>query len=116
MTEQEQDIPGTIVFTTEHSQRGYRLDRLAMSLMIPRNRGQFLADEVAYMREPDVDDAEIEIVKRRDWAAMIEHGGSVYLILKIAATVGHTLRQMGVQLRRVTLPELIASIPGAKGH
>lgn len=116
MTEQEQDIPGTTIFTIERSQRGYRLNRLAMSLMDPRNRERFLADEAAYMRELGVDDEEIEIVKRRDWAAMIDHGGSVYLMLKIAATVGQTLLQMGAQMRQVTLPELMASMPGAKGH
>ena len=73
-----------------------------MSLMIPRNSERFLGDEVAYMRALDVDDAEIEIVKRRSWAAMIAHGGSGDLILKIAATVGHTLLQMGVQLETGT--------------
>lgn len=117
MGEQSQEIPGTAVFTGERSQRGYKLNRLAMSLTDPANRARFLADEPAYMREMGLDDEEIDIVRRRDWEAMIEHGGSVYLMLKIAATVGQTLLQMGAQMRHITLPELMASMPGAaKGH
>lgn len=117
MTEQTQEIPGTVVFTGERSERGYRLNRLAMSLTDPGNRTRFLADEAGYMRDMDLVVEEIDIVRRRDWAAMIEHGGSVYLMLKIAATVGQTLLQMGAQMRRITLPELMASMPGAaKGH
>lgn len=112
----EREIAGTTVFTVERSEQGYRLNRLAMSLMDPRNRERFLADERAYMRERGLDDGEIDMVKRRDWEAMIAHGGSVYLMLKIAATVGQTLLQMGAQMRHITLPELMASMPSAKGH
>ena len=43
-------------------------------------------------------------MRRRDWAGMVDHGGSIYLLLKIAATVGQTLLQVGAQMRGLTLP------------
>jgi protocatechuate 4,5-dioxygenase alpha chain len=110
------EIPGTRVFTGEQSRRGYRLNKLAMSLTEPGNRERFLADEPAYLRQMGLDAAEQEIVRRRDWAAMVERGGNIYLLLKIAGTVGQTLLQMGAQMRGETLEEFMATRPGAKEH
>jgi protocatechuate 4,5-dioxygenase alpha chain len=45
------DLPGTHVFTSERSQQGYRLNKLAATLTKPANREAFLADEDAYMSE-----------------------------------------------------------------
>jgi protocatechuate 4,5-dioxygenase alpha chain len=106
------EIPGTHVFTGERSRRGYRLNKLAMSFTEPENRRRFLADESGYMRAMQLEEGEIDMVRRRDWAAMIEHGGNIYLILKIAGTVGQTLLQMGAQMRGETLEQFMATRPG----
>jgi protocatechuate 4,5-dioxygenase alpha subunit len=115
MTEQY-EIAGTSVFTGERSRRGYRLNRFAMSLAQPANRADFLADEKSYMRSHGLSDSEIDMVHRRDWAAMIEHGGNVYVLLKIAGTVGQNLLQMGAQMRGESLAAFMATRPGFKGH
>ena len=107
------EMPGTHIFTGERSRRGYRLNKLAMSLTEPENRRRFLADEDGYMRALQLEADEIDMVRRRDWAAMIEHGGNIYLILKIAGTVGQTLLQMGAQMRGETLEQFMATRPGA---
>jgi protocatechuate 4,5-dioxygenase alpha subunit len=112
----ETAIPGTSVFTGERSQQGYRLNRFAMSLTDPANRARFLADEATYMRAMELDEQEADMVRRRDWPAMIDHGGSIYLILKIAGTIGQTLLQMGAQMRGETLEQFMATRPGTKGH
>jgi protocatechuate 4,5-dioxygenase, alpha chain len=106
------ELPGTLVFTGERSRLGYRLNKLAMSLVDPANRKSFLADETAYMSAAGLTPTEREMVRRRDWAAMIAHGGNIYLILKIAGTVGQTLLQMGAQMRGETLDALMATLPG----
>jgi protocatechuate 4,5-dioxygenase alpha subunit len=93
------DIPGTHVFTGERSQQGYRLNRLSMTLTRKENREAFLADEDGYMESLGLTPGERELVRRRDWAAIIETGGNIYLTLKIAATVGQNLLQMGAQMR-----------------
>ncbi len=88
-------IPGTIVFTGEQSRRGYLLNRMAMSLTDPANRSHFVADEAVYMRGMGVPDDEIAMVAQRDWRAMLAHGGSIYLLLKIAGALGISLQEVG---------------------
>jgi protocatechuate 4,5-dioxygenase alpha chain len=89
------EIPGTIVFTGEQSQRGYRLNRMAMSLTDPANRQRFVADDVQYARATGLTDDEVELVRRRDWRGMLEAGASIYLIIKVAGALGVTLQQVG---------------------
>jgi protocatechuate 4,5-dioxygenase alpha subunit len=103
---------GTYVFTGERSRQGYRLNRFASSLTDPDNRKKFLADESAYMVGFDLAAEEQDMVRRRDWRAMVSHGGNIYLLLKIAATVGQTLLQMGAQMRGETLEQFLATRPG----
>ena len=107
------DAPPMTVFTGELSRRGYRLNALGMSLTDPANRRRFLADEVAYMRAIGLDDDQIRLVQARDWAALVTAGGNIYLLLKIAATVGQTLIQMGAQMRGETVEAFMATRPGA---
>lgn len=118
MAEQQQpaEILGTSVFTGERSRQGYRLNQFAMSLASATNRQRFLAGDVAYMRQMRLSDVEIDMVRRRDWAAMIDHGGNLYVILKIAGTIGQTLLDMGAQMRGETLEAFMATRPGFKGH
>src|SRR6185369_724285 len=105
-------VSGSYVFTGERSRQGYRLNRFASSLTDPDNRRKFLAGDVAYMSNFELTAEEQEMVRRRDWRAMVDHGGNIYLLLKIAATVGHTLLQMGAQMRGETLDQFMAARPG----
>jgi protocatechuate 4,5-dioxygenase alpha chain len=92
-------IPGTIVFTGEQSRRGYRLNRMAMSLTDAANRERFVADEAGYMRTMDLRDDDADLVLRRDWRGMLEHGGSIYLIIKIAGALGCSIQEVGRHTR-----------------
>lgn len=89
------EIPGTIVFTGEQSQRGYRLNRMAMSMTDAANRRRFVADEVGYARQMGLTDDEVELVRRRNWRGMLEAGASIYLIIKIAGALGVALQEVG---------------------
>jgi hypothetical protein len=51
------------------------------------------------------------LIERRDWAALIEAGGNIYLLLKIAGTVGQNLLQMGAQMRGETLDAFMQTRP-----
>ena len=46
------------------------------------------------------------LVERRDWAGLIAAGGNIYVLLKIAGTVGQNLLQMGAQMRGETFEAL----------
>jgi hypothetical protein len=52
------------------------------------------------------------LIERRDWAALIEAGGNIYLLLKIAGSVGQNLLQMGAQMRGETLDAFMQTRPG----
>lgn len=88
-------IAGSHVFTGERSANSYHLNKMASTLRSAESRARFLADETGYMRELGCSDTEIDLVRRRDWKAMMTHGASIYLLLKIGAAVGHTLPQIG---------------------
>jgi gallate dioxygenase len=88
-------IAGSYVFTGERSAKSYFLNKMANSLRSADARATFSADEAGYMRAMGCSAEEIELVRRRDWKAMMEHGASIYLLLKIGAAVGHTLPQIG---------------------
>ncbi len=82
------EVAGTKVFTGERSRAGYRLNRMAMSLTDAANRAAFVADEHGYCGRMGLDDAASDMVRRRDWKAMIDAGGSIYLLIKIAGALG----------------------------
>lgn len=92
-------IAGSYVFTGERSAKSYALNKMANTLRWPAERARFLADEAAYMREVGCSDEEIDLVCRRDWKAMMDHGASIYMLLKIGAAVGHTLPQIGAHTK-----------------
>ena|SRR5436853_1749492 len=98
-TYRDTPIAGTTVFTGERSRRGYRINKLAMSLTDENNREAFKADERAYMRRFGLSDGEMDLIARRDWNGLVTAGGSIYLLIKIGGAVGQNLLQMGAQMR-----------------
>ena len=82
------DIPGTMVFTGQMSQRGYPLNQFCMSLMHKANRDRFVADAASYLENWQLTPEQRNAVLQRDYRAMIEEGGNIFFVLKIAATDG----------------------------
>jgi protocatechuate 4,5-dioxygenase alpha subunit len=105
-------ISGAYVFTGERSARSYALNKMANTLGSPENRTRFQADEAGYMRDYGCSTAEIDLVHHRDWKGMMEHGASIYLLLKIGAAVGVPLPEIGAHTAGLTLAEYQAR----KGH
>lgn len=101
-------VSGALVFTGERSRAGYRLNRMAMSLTDSANRAAFVADETGYARGIGLNDAEIELIRQRDWKAMIEAGGSIYLLIKIAGALGIALYEVGAHTAGMTLEQFMA--------
>ncbi len=83
-----EDIPGTYVFTGERAIEGRHLNRFCMSLMSAVNRTRFKADERAYLDEWPMSDAQKRAVMNRDFKALLELGGNIFFVLKIAAVDG----------------------------
>ncbi len=82
------DIPGTYVFTGDRAIEGRHLNRFCMSLMSAANRLRFRADERAYLDEWAMSEGQKQAVLKRDFKALLEQGGNIFFVLKIAAVDG----------------------------
>jgi protocatechuate 4,5-dioxygenase alpha chain len=96
------DIPGTILFDSEHSRMGFHLNQFCMSLMKADNRTAFKADERAYLDRWPMTEAQKQAVLERDWNGMLELGGNIYFTSKIAATDGLSFQQIAAMMSGVT--------------
>ena len=88
------DIPGTIVFDSDQSRKGYHLNQFCMSLMSAENRARFKADERAYLDEWAMSEEQKQAVMARDLNRCMALGGNIYFLAKIGATDDHSFQQM----------------------
>lgn len=96
------DIPGTIVFDSEQSRKGYHLNQFCMSLMSAENRARFKADERAYLDEWPMTEEQKQAVMDRDLNRCMDLGGNIYFLAKIGATDGHSFQQMAGSMTGMT--------------
>lgn len=92
------DIPGTIVFDLQICQKGYELNKFCNTLNQPEARKKFLEDEESYLNEFPLTDEMKDGIKRRDLNYLLELGGNIYYIWKIAATLGLVMQQAGAMM------------------
>jgi protocatechuate 4,5-dioxygenase alpha chain len=107
-----EEISGAPVFTGERSRAGYRLNRMAMSLTDPANRAAFVTNETDYLQRMGLTDAEVDLVRRRDWKGIIAAGGNIYLIIKIAGALGIALYEVGAHTAGMSLEQFMAQRKG----
>ena len=108
--DRNRSIENTKIFDHVETRRGYRLNKFAMSMTKPENREAFLSDEETYMATCDLTDEEKRLIRTRDWRAiMAEHGGNIYMIMKIGAVLGQGLYQIGAHQRGETYEEFLAT-------
>ncbi len=88
------DIPGTTIFDTERSRKGYWLNQFCMTLMKPENRERFLADERAYLDGWDMTEDQKQGVIDRDFNRLIALGGNIYFLARVGATDGKSYLQI----------------------
>jgi protocatechuate 4,5-dioxygenase alpha chain len=100
-----QDIPGTILFDSKQSRKGFHLNQFCMSLMKAENRAAFKADEAGYLARYPMTTEQRAAVLARDWNGMIRLGGNIYFTSKIAATDGLSFQQIAAIMSGVTQPE-----------
>ena len=88
------DVPGTTIFDTEQSRKGYWLNQFCMSLMKAENRARFKTDERAYLDEWAMTEDQKQAVLARDLNRCISLGGNIYFLAKIGATDGKSFQQI----------------------
>jgi protocatechuate 4,5-dioxygenase alpha chain len=105
--EEYEDLPGTWVFDAQRARKGYRLNKFFMSLMSADNRKAFLADEAEYLKQFNMTDEQAGAVMKRDWNKMLELGGVVYCLAKLAFTDQHSYQFMASEMTGMTEQEYV---------
>ncbi len=103
-----EDIPGTYVFTGERAIEGRHLNRFCMSLMSAVNRARFKAEERAYLDEWAMSESQKQAVMRRDFKALLEQGGNIFFVLKIAAVDGRPTQSVAASFAGQSAEEYAA--------
>lgn len=91
----QQPIAGTVLFDGKKATMGYHLNKMLHSLNTAEGREKFKADERAYCELFQLTDAQTETVLNRDLLKMIDLGGSVYYMAKLAGLLGLNMQDIG---------------------
>jgi protocatechuate 4,5-dioxygenase alpha chain len=102
------DIPGTYVFDSRQSRKGYQLNKFCMSLNDPANRELFRADEAAYLDRFKLTPEQREAILNRQFLRLLELGGNIYYTFKLAAFDGLTFQQLAAIQTGMTEEEYVA--------
>ena len=105
--EEYEDLPGTWVFDAQRSRKGYHLNKFFMSLMKAENRKEFLADEEKYLKKFKMTPEQRQAVMKRDWNTMLELGGVVYCLAKLAFTDQHSYQYMAAEMTGMSEQEYV---------
>lgn len=94
-SEADDRIPDTPLFDRPRSIKGYKMNKMAMSLVDPAKRAAFAADEEAFLDSYGLSAQEKAAVLARDWNEMVRLGGNLFFILKISAVDPVPITEIG---------------------
>lgn len=98
-------LSGTYPFTLERSVAAYRINKFLHDLTVPANRAAFLADPEAAFAAAALTEEERDLIRRRNWRAMIHYGVSFFMLEKLGAVVGVSNLHIYAAMRGETLEE-----------
>lgn len=88
-------IPGTDPFDGDLAMRGFALNAMCYSFNEAANREAFRADEEGYMAKFGLSDDQLRAVRARDVLGMLDAGGNVYYLAKLAGILGLNVQDLG---------------------
>jgi len=106
-------IPGTTIFDGEAALKGYALNRMCFSFNSAENRAEFVRNEDAYCARFGLDARQREAVRRRNVLAMIDAGGNIYYLAKLAGIFGLSVQDIGAQQTGMTVEAFKARLLAA---
>ena len=109
-------IPGTTLFDGAQARKGYALNRMCFSFNDAANREAFLRDEEGYCARYQLTPAQREAVKARNVLQMIEAGGNVYYLAKLAGIFGLDVQDLGAQQTGMTKDQFKAKLVAANSQ
>lgn len=100
----------TYVFDGRTARRGYRMNKLFMTLRSPQARAEFSADERGCCERAGLSPEQTTAVLERDWKAMLELGGSIFYVYKLAMMDGLSMQYLGGEFSGMTEEEFVAAL------
>lgn len=110
------EVEGTYLFGLEDSRRGYPLNKLCASLKTFENRASFLGDEAAYCDRFALSAEQRTAVLNRDWIAMLDLGGSIFYIFKLAQVDKVSVQYLGGIFTGMSTEEFIDALKAGGRH
>ena len=110
----EDRIPDTPLFDRKRSIKGYRINKMAMSLGDSANREAFKRDEGAFLDRFGLTPEEKRAVMARDWREMVRLGGNLFFILKITAIDPVRITEVGAHQAGLPHDEFLRERLGKK--
>ena len=95
-------IPGTTLFDGAQAMKGYALNKMCYSFNAAAAREEFLADNEAYFDKFGLTDVQKEAVRSLNVLKMIEAGGNIYYLAKLAGIYGLSVQDVGAQQTGMT--------------
>ena len=108
-------IPGTPIFGAEAAQKGYALNRMCYSFNDADNREAFRRDEEGYCTKFGLTPQQRAAVRKRDVLAMLEAGGNIYYLAKLAGIFRLNVQDIGAQQTGMSVEEFKAMLAAAGG-
>jgi protocatechuate 4,5-dioxygenase alpha chain len=109
----KQDIQGTTMFDGAQAQKGLALNKMCFSFNDAQNRAAFLRDEDGYCRKYGLSPEQRAAVQRRNVLEMIEAGGNVYYLAKLAGIFGLNVQDIGAQQTGMSVEAFKAKLQAA---
>ena len=109
----DHDIPGTPIFDGDQAQKGYALNQMCFSFNKTENRAAFLKDEDAYCAKYRLNAQQREAVRARNVLKLIEAGGNVYYLAKLAGIFGLNVQDIGAQQTGMSVDDFKAKLAAA---
>ena len=98
-------LPGTYPFTLDRSVKAYRLNSFLHELIKPEARKRFLAEPEPMFEAAQLTQEECDMLRRRDWRALVQYGVIFFLLEKLGAVVGTTNLHIYAAMRGQSLED-----------
>jgi gallate dioxygenase len=108
-------LAGTYPFTLGRSVKAYRLNKFLHGMTRPAHRARFLADPEAAFAEAQLTSEEQDMLRRRDWRALIHYGVIFFMLEKLGAVTGVSNLHIYAAMRGQSLEDFqkTRNAPGA---
>ncbi|MEI9965322.1 MAG: hypothetical protein WDM92_12180 [Caulobacteraceae bacterium] len=98
-------LEGTYPFDLDRSVGHYRLNKFLHDMVIPEHRAAFAKDEEASFEKAGLSEQERDMIRRRDWRALMQYGAIFFVLEKLAAVTGVSNLHVYAAMRGQTLED-----------